>query len=519
MQKNIIYILIMGILFTGLSLNSCDNFEEYNTNPDESTKVTSGMLATNLILGVMKEQDVTKTFVRDDMLSKYIVWSEGNDIDYAFNKLGRVNVYREFSDRNMVMLNNVPKMIDFATSESLKNSYTALGHFIRVSKFFYLTMHIGDVPYSEAYQGDEDNYRPKYDTQKEVFLGLLDELDKADLLFQSGENFEGDPVYGGDVAQWRKAVNILQLKLLINLHKKANDSELRVKERFQNIVNSRPLFTSNADNCQLIHADRANEKYPFYKEGNNFIVFNQMSSIVIDTLKLFEDRRLFYYAKPTTLANEQGLNPNDWNAYNGVDPTHTFADIQTAVETKNVSQLNNRYTQIPEGEPTFHLSYAEMNFILAEAAARGFFSGDAKAYYEEAIRASMKFVADNTPDEPDYHHNMKITDDYIYTYLQGTHVAFASTFDKQIRQIIMQKYLTTFLQSAFNGYFEYRRTGIPAFPINPLSNRNEPSDKMPMRWMYSTQEYTYNTDNVNAAVARQFGGTDTENGIMWILQD
>lgn len=519
MRKNIIYILIIGILFSGLALNSCDNFEEYNTNPNESNKVTSGMLATYLILGVMKEQSTTKTFVRDDMLSKYIAWTEGNDIDFAFNKLGRISVYREFSDRNMVLLNNVDKMIDFATTDRLKNSYTALGHFIRASKFFNLTMSVGDIPYSEAFFGDEDNYMPKYDTQKQVFLGLLEELDKADQLFQSGDDFDGDPVYGGSVDQWRKAVNVLQLKMLINLYKKADDPELRIRERFRTIVDSRPLFTSNADNCQLVHADRANEKYPFYKEGNNFIVFNQVSSIVIDTLKLLGDRRLFYYAKPTPQANDQGMNPTDWNAYNGVDPTLTFAEIQAAVEGKNVSQLNNRYTDIPEGEPTYLLSYAEMNFILAEAAARGFFNGDAKTYYQEGIRSSMKFVADNTPDNPDFHHNMKITDDYINTYLQGEHVAFASTFDLQLRQIIMQKYLTTFLQTAFNGYFEYRRTGIPALPINPLSNRNEPADKMPMRWMYSNQEYTYNPDNVNEAVSRQFGGTDTENGLMWILKD
>lgn len=517
MRKMNIQALIGCILF--VSISSCDNFEEYNTNPDESTKTTSGMLATNLILGVMKEQSTTKTFVRDDMLSKYLSWTEGNDIGYAFNKLGRLDDYKEFSDKNMTMLINIQKMIDYATSEQQKNSYAALGHFIRVSKFFYLTMSVGDIPYSEAFLGDDGNYRPKYDTQKDVFIGLLNELDEADKLFQQGENFEGDPVYDGDVEKWRKATNVLQLKLLINLYKKTGDTDLRVKERFQTIVTSRPLFTSNADNCQLVHADRANEKYPFYKEGNNFIVFNQVSSIVIDTLKLLEDKRLFYYAKPTAKANEDGLDPSDWNAYNGVDPTLTFSEIQEKVEGKNVSQMNNRYTQIPEGEPTFLLSHAEMNFILAEAAARGFISGDAKSYYEAGIRSSMKFVADNTPDTPDFHHNMKITDDEINTYLQGKHVAFASTFDKQLRQIIMQKYITTFLQTAFNGYFEYRRTGIPAFPINPLSNRNEPANKMPVRWMYSSQEYTYNAENVNAAVTRQFGGTDTENGIMWLLQD
>jgi len=518
MKKNNKYTIIIGMLVAAFFLNSCDKFEDYNTDPNKPNQVTSAMLATNLVLKVMKEHGETKTFMRDDMLSKYIAWTEGNDIDYAFNKLGRTDDFTEYSFKSMVVLNNVNRMIDAALNEKSKNSYTALGHFIRVSKFFDLTMRVGDIPYSEAMFGDEGNFYPVYNTQKDVFLGLLDELDKADQLFQAGENFEGDPVYGGDIAQWRKAVNVLQLKLLINLYKKTDDADLQVKERFQTIVNSRPIFTSNTDNCQLTHADRAKEKYPFYKEGNNFIVFNQVSFIVIDTLKALEDRRLFYYAKPTPLANEQGKNHTDWDAYNGVDPTLTFAGIQSAVEGKNISQLNNRYTQIPEGEPTFLLSYAEMNFILSEAVARGFISGDAKSYYEEGIRASMRFVANNTPDEADYHHNMKITDDYINTYLQGPNVAFASTFDRQLQQIITQKYLTTFLQAPYNGYFEYRRTGIPAFPINPESNRNIPADKMPVRWMYPQVEYDHNTENVNAAIARQYGD-DTENGMMWILKD
>ncbi|MDH6305679.1 hypothetical protein M2459_002565 [Parabacteroides sp. PF5-5] len=518
-MKNKIYIFIVGLLLSGLFLNSCDNFEDYNTNPNESTKVTSSMLATNLILEVMKEHGTTKTFMRDDMLSKYIAWTEGNDIDYAFNKLGRTDDFWEYSFRAMALLNNVNRMIEFATSDKVKDSYTALGHFIRVSKYFDLTMRAGDIPYSESMGGDEGVYYPAYDEQKAVFLGLLNELDKADQLFQTGDNFDGDPVYGGDVSLWRKAANVYQLKLLINLYKKSGDADLKVKERFQTIVSSRPIFTSNADNFQLVHSDRAGEKYPFYKEGNNFIVFNQISSIIVDTLKLLQDRRLFYYAKPTPQANENALSPSDWEAYNGVNPTLTFAEIQSAVEGKNVSQINNRYSQLPEGEPTFLLSYAEMNFILAEAVVRGLLSGDAKAYYEKGVKAAMTFTASNTPDESDYHHNMKITDDYIDTYLKGEHVAFASTADKQIRQIIMQKYITTFLQTPFNGYFEYRRTGVPALPINPLSNRNVPADKMPIRWMYPQVEYNYNTENVNAAVARQFNGTDTENEVMWLLKD
>ncbi len=512
MKKNIIYVCIAGLLVMGTGLNSCSNFEDYNTNPDVSTRVTSGMLATNLILNIMKETGDTKGFMRDKMLCKDISWTEENDIDYMFNKLGR------FDESGMYILNNVDRMVGFATSEKLKNSYEGLGHFIRVYKFYRMTMNVGDIPYSEALQGDNGIVEPVFDSQKSVFLGLLNELDEADRLFANGDNFDGDPVYKGDVTKWRKAVNVFQLRLLTDLYKKAGDTDLKIKERFQAVV-SRPIFTSNADNLQLVHADRSKEKYPFYKEGNSYLVYVQSTSIVIDTLKAYGDRRMFYYAKPSPKSVTDGISSSDWNAYFGVEATGTFAEIQASVEGKNISQINSRYTEEATGEPTYKLSYAEMNFILAEAVARGFLTGNAKSYYEEGIRAAMTFTASNTLDNPDYHHNMKITDDYITTYLQGSRVSFAATADQQIKQIITQKYLAHFLQAPFMSYYEYRRTGYPVIPINPASNRNIPADKMPVRWMYSQTEYDYNTTNVVSAVASQFGGSDTENEIMWILRD
>ncbi|MDR3194218.1 MAG: SusD/RagB family nutrient-binding outer membrane lipoprotein [Tannerella sp.] len=507
MKKYAIYSLI-GLWTAGAGLSSCDGLEDQNTNPNATTMVTSGMLATKLLMSVTRE---TYT-MDDDMLAKDVLSSELLN-DYIYNRLRRADF------KSMTILNNVKGMVEFATNEEERNSYAALGHFVRVCKYFDMTMRAGDIPYSESMAGDEGIYYPEYDTQKEVFLGLLNELDEADRLFAAGTHFEGDIVYGGDPAKWRKAVNVLQLQLLINLYRKADDPDLQVRQRFQTITGSRPLFTSGSDNCQLVHSDRTGEKYPFYKEGNNSIHFFNSTSILVDTLKLWGDRRLFYYAKPTLVSEASGLSHTDWNAYCGVDPTLPFTEAQGVIVERNVSLLNERYSQLPAGEPTCLLTYAGMNFILAEAAVRGLLAGDAAAYYETGVRAAMKFTADHTPDDPMFHHDMKITDDYVDTYLQGAEVAFADRADRQIRQIILQKYVMNFLQVANQSFFEYRRTGVPAFPVNPASNLNEPSDRMPVRWMYPESEYTYNKENTDAAVARQFGEGDTNNGVMWILKE
>lgn len=161
-------------------------------------------------------------------------------------------------------------------------------------------MQVGDIPYSEALRAeDEEVYFPKYDSQKDVFLGLLNELDEADRLFSAGTNFEGDYIYGGDVTKWRKAVNVMQLKLLLNLYKKVDDPDLKVRERINEIINNRPVFESSADNFQVVYSNKAGQKYPYFKEINSFVNNDRMTNLFVDKLKALKDYRLFYYAKPT----------------------------------------------------------------------------------------------------------------------------------------------------------------------------------------------------------------------------
>jgi hypothetical protein len=157
--------------------------------------------------------------------------------------------------------------------------------------------------------------------------------------------------------------------------------------------------------------------------------------------------------------------------------------------------------------------------MLAEASLRGWINGTtASTYYENAIRTGMQFVANNTPDNADFHHNRKITADYITAYLASPKVKLSGTPEQQLEKIITQRYLGTFLQAGFDGYFENRRTGYPVFPVNPLSNNNTDKDKIPVRWMYPDTEINYNYDNLTKAIQSQYGGNDDYNQKMWLLK-
>lgn len=435
--------------------------------------------------------------------------------ELQYNKFTRTGSFE-----GMEILTNADKMVEAAEKldEKQLNAYRGVAHFIRAYKFFDLTLRVGDIPYSEAMFGEKnDNFFPKYDTQREVFIGILNELEKANDCFAKASNFTGDPVYKGSVKKWQKLVNSYELKILIHLYNKTDDADLKVKQRFEELI-AKPLFESNADNFQLVYSNKTRQKYPYYKENNNYLGYTMFTSVLIDSLKSYKDNRLFYYAEPTPKSKAEEKSPSDWDSYRGIDPILPYTVLQDEYNKspRNYCELNNRYIDIPEGEPIYMFSYADVKFILAEASVRGLLAGDAKKYYEDGVTAAMKFVADNTP--ATFNHGMPITNEYITQYLGSAPVKFATTKQRQIEQIIMQKYISTFLQEPFGGYWEMRRTGIPNIPINPKTNLNIPSDKMPLRWMYPDSEFRYNSENVKEAVARQYGGDDSPMGVMWLLQ-
>lgn len=516
-------ILKYMILFAGLAVvaGGCQKYEEINTNPNATTQVNSSMLATTLILNITRNSISTqKSFMQPFLLGKYLTWGEGQE-SYQYNKLGRTDF------DSVKVLRNIPPMLKYATSDGLKKSYEGLGHFISAYQFFINTMQVGDMPYAEANKGESDRIlQPKYDTQKAVFIGILKELDQANELFAAGANFDGDPVYGGKTDSWRRLSNSFELHVLLNLYKKTGDADLKVIERFKDIVTNRPLMRDYKDNFALSYTGMAGQNYPWSDvpagSGNPFVKSNytMLTNVLIDPLKALKDRRLFYFAKPSPVKVTGGLSASDYNAYVGVEPSNAFTTLQTTRGSKDYSDLNNRYPQLVNAEPVSVFSYWDLQFVLAEATVRGWIGGTAaQTYYAAGITNSMKFVAVNTPDIADYHHNMKMDDAYINAYPASAEVVLSGSDQQQIGQIITQKYLANFLQgSKFISWFENRRTGYPVFKLNASTSLNIPSSNFPVRWFYPSAELDYNAANVTAAIAGQYNGSDDNNQLMWILK-
>jgi hypothetical protein len=269
-------------------------------------------------------------------------------------------------------------------------------------------------------------------------------------------------------------------------------------------------MASNDDNFQITYRDKQGEKKPFY--ANGFEVYALTSSFVVDKLKGLQDYRLFYYADPLS-----GKPENDFNSYAGLDPSAQNETNLFQVASGNASSLNKLYynAEYPQGFPYIIFGYGDVQFTLAEAAARGWIS-DGETYYKNGIKSSMQFRMKNIDSK--WVHGMTLTDSYISSYLNKPEVQLPADKEGKLKQILWQKYLGSMFQNDWNVFFDYRRTGYPEFPINTVTNKNEIADKMPLRWLYPNSEYNYNQENTQEAVNSQFGGNDDENEVMWILK-
>jgi hypothetical protein len=496
---------IAGILI----LAGCSNFDEINTNPNTPTQVSASLLCTNIILSITKYQGTdSKEYISENALPKYVGYANEGQLGTQYNFI------TNSSFNKMTILPDIDKMLEFAKGDPAENSYKGVAHFVRAYTFYLLTMKMGDIPYSQANKGNQGNYKPKYDLQKEVFMGILTELELANASFSQGASFQGDPtVFQGNAAKWKRACNAFELKVLMSLSAKENDVDLKIKQRFATIVNENFLLEKASDYLGLEYGSV--NLHPLYSTNDMFTGRTLLSTTVVKNLKDLKDKRLFYFGEPSASQLIAGYTAKDMEAYVGVKTSLDYGLMNTNYSKGNYSKINLRYQTKQNSEPRRILTYAEQELILAEARIKGWIStGSAKQYYENGVRSALANVMST---DASFAHGNPIVQNDIDSYFTGT-AAFASDQDSQLKQIWLQRYLLNFLVDAETAYFEYRRTKYPDFEIDPVTNLNVKSPaNLPVRYLYPSSELNYNSQNLTEALNRQYGGYDEINKMMWLL--
>jgi hypothetical protein len=408
----------------------------------------------------------------------------------------------------------------------------------------------GDAPYSEALRAEEgsDYFKPKFDSQEDIYLGILADLENANTLLSNSPNSylnintTQDLLYEGDVTKWRKFANSLALRYYMRLSAKEPSTAQAGINKIASDPGKYPVITVTSDDATVGYIGSSpGDSWPtntvFDTDPRGSYMRVKMCATLVDAMQELNDPRLGVYANkigiPLKLVSGENIDRivdgvreisqdviddyvESWGVgidfdpdYVGIPPSIYAApqynlnpNLDQAVYNPHCSQLNDMYKQTHGGLLLMRLmSAAETHFILAEAASYNWISASAEEHYAEGIKQSL---------------NAWGIGDTFSDYISNAPYS-------GIESIIQQKWIASWTAAA-ESWFDWRRTGLPELQTGESARR----EALPLRFYYHyDDEIAKNTANAEEAISRleptQYLGTDVTNNSawskMWLLQD
>jgi hypothetical protein len=260
-----------------------------------------------------------------------------------------------------------------------------------------------------------------------------------------------------------------------------------------------PVFVSNADNATYNFLANSPDQFPLFSTRIGSFNEFRAGKTLMDVLTNYGDSRREIFFRPTPATEETSSTADD--AYVGIPNGLNDVDaLQFNGGPQNQSRIGVLFYEQANSAQGLAIAkgvimtYAELQFILAEAAKKALIAGgdtQAKTYYESGINASFAFYGLTTP----------------ANYLTQSSVAYDNS--TALTQIGTQKWISFFFQG-LEAWFDWRRTGIPA--LAPAIT-NQTSGIIPTRFIYPISEQSLNSANRATAVARQ--GADAITTKVW----
>ena len=550
--------LMMAFAFmtTGVALTSCsdDTLSNINTdktkvsNLDPNAQLTTALLQT---YGDFSLMDTYRNYITGFTQHFAGGWNVTN---YAGSNFAEDDISRRIWDRYYEI--SIKNLVDAIHQSEDKPNLNAALRIHRVYLTAVLADIYGDVPASEAGLGYIAGIStPKYDTVEELYNWFFEELTACEALLGTGtDNISGDVTsMGGDVAQWKKYANALRMRYAMRI---SDVNPQKAQDEFEKAV-AAGAISSAADDVYIKYAD---SPYTYYDGANDYdfrtnalseILYGQdatsptfVSSTLFYQLQRTADPRLYricrhYYnikrsqVKPDkeenidltdevlayferTQTGEEPCNPgaawhSDWMSAPATSELPTLqkkADIDA--NTYDNSDFRARAMrphlnidfEMPN-TPGDLMSYAEVEFLLAEAKTKGWnVSGDAESHYEAGVRASMQLLNNH------YLTSNKISDDEINAF-----IAHNPLGDNPKETINTQAWILHMMNPS-EAWANMRRSDYPAIldrtRLGIFTNGFTYTDAdmtMPNRLRYPELEAQYNSASYKAAIERM-GGTD-----------
>jgi hypothetical protein len=410
-----------------LSLSSCKDYLDINHSPNapEEDLATMDMAlpAAEMALAA-RYGDVFR--ILGGYFSEHYAhyFGTSNYVTYSQFKLASTSTNGAYMDLNRAAIGNATFVKNKAKEQEIWGTYLA-ATVIRAFSYQVLVDAYGETPYSEAQQGLE-NLNPKFDEGKDIYAGIIAELDEA-LAKVTAEDMPvaTNMLYPDEGAgPWIRFANALKLKILMRERAVVNvDDQLKalVEEgKFPTEDVAWNCFTSNA-------SGKAN---PFYQEEFASYFGSTQVNVALNValyraMSDYGDSRLQAFFSPNN-------SKQYWGSISG-DNLSTSTNYKAAAFCRPNMHYN---------DPVYLISLAEINFLLSEYYAKvGKDAAMAKEYYEAAIAASFETAGAEGVED--------VLEAYPY---DGTDKTFG-----------IQKWIALSGINNFEAWCEMRRLGFPTF--------------------------------------------------------
>jgi hypothetical protein len=440
------HVITLGSLL--LSLTGCQTYIDVNKNPNQPLTVQPALLLAPLELTVANELMAGDAARFTNHWTQMIASNQPAPNEGTYRQLNE-DLNGQWGTNYTTCLQNMRVLRERAEADKSYN-YSAIADILTALTLGMTTDLWGDVPYSQAFQGS-DNFRPSYDKQEDIYKTLdllldraIASIDKKASLKPGGDDY----YYGGDMSKWRRAAYTLKARFAMHLIKApgrtaASQADLALAA-LQNGM------TSTSDDMKMFYLGGAGQQN---KQNQNFLPVSTqiMAKPAVDTLVLRNDPRLSKIIAP---AEETGK-------YTG-----RAIGLQDIGSLASYSILGDFYGAT--GANLYILTYAEAQFLKAEATLYKSGAAAAEPIYQNAVKANMSALGVSDADASDY------------LTRRGK-----LNSGNALRLLIEEKVIADYLSP--ENYSDWRRTGYPLLTKVP----NALSD-IPRRFLYPRSELTTN---------------------------
>lgn len=469
---------ILSTAVLAFSLVSCGEFGDINIDPNRPVEVATATLLTSAERNISDIVGSSMGAVYAQHVSEITYTETGRyqsiQADFTGWYTGPLMNLQDYIEKN-----TNPETAASAASSGSNANQIAVAKILQSYFYHYLTDRWGPLPYSEALQAKEGIILPKYDSQEDIYKGIISKLNEALAGFDGGAAPAGDFILGGNIDRWKQFGNTIKMQVALRM---ADVNPDLARTTFNEAIGG--VITADVKYPYLAESNNQSPWYAAYITRQDFAI----SKHLLDYLVKTGDPRLKSFADPSRNSVAQGT-----PEYAGMP----YGLNVSSYEPANLSFPNSTYIKA-QNSPMPIYTLAQVEFAKAEAVARGWMTGSAETHFKNAIKASLT----------QWNASFETDADFEAFYAQSDVKWNAASWKASLAQ---QKWVGLYMQG-FESWAEYRRLGGPVLVVG--ENLLNPSRNIPRRFMYPNTEKNINGTNYNGAV-QLLGGEDTDGTRLW----